>query len=243
MNASLPIRAAVAAGAALVLALVAPLAASAHVSVNPAQAEAGSFTQLTLRVPNERDDSGTIRLEVTLPADTPFTSVSYEAVPGWTTTVVRTELPEPVEVAGNEVTEAATSVIWEADPGVEIGPGQYRTFGISVGPVPDVGSILLPATQTYASGEVVAWADDAEGERPAPVLYVNDAPAGHHGAGEEEEPAATDPETVATVTSGGASGEDDDLARGLGIGGLALGAIAVVLAAFALLRRRPDAAR
>ncbi len=239
MHASLPVRVALAAGASLVLALAAPLSASAHVSVTPAEAEPGSFTQLTFRVPNERADSGTVRLEVALPMDTPFASVSYEAVPGWTTTVVTSELPEPVDVSGNELTEAATSIVWEADAGVQIAPGQYQTFGISVGPVPDVGSVVLPAVQTYASGEVVEWVGDAEAELPAPVLYVNDEPVGHsHGDDETDEEAGADAETAATVSSGSDS-SDDALARGLGIGGLVLGAVAVVLAAFALLHRRP----
>ncbi|WP_210509108.1 YcnI family protein [Naasia sp. SYSU D00057] len=234
MHLPLPTRVGLGAGAALLLALSAPLSASAHVSVNPAEAEPGGYSQLTFRVPNERDDSGTVRLEVTLPTDTPFASVSYQPVPGWTTTVTTGELPEPVEVSGTELTEAVTGIVWQADPGVEIAPGQYQTFGISVGPVPDVGSVVLPARQTYASGEVVDWSGAEDAELPAPVLYVNDAPAEHSHGGAE-----TAADSGATV-SGGAGG-DDGLARGLGITGLVLGALALVAAAFALVRSRRTA--
>ncbi|HEY8589663.1 MAG TPA: YcnI family protein [Naasia sp.] len=234
MHASLPTRVAATAGAALLLALASPLAASAHVTVNPAAAEPGSYSQLTFRVPNERDDAGTVKLEVALPTETPFAYVSYEPVPGWTATVVTTEFDEPVEVNGNELTEAVTSIVWEAEGGVQIEPGQFVSFPISVGPVPDVDSIALPATQTYSSGEVVEWAEDADGELPAPVLYVNEEPADHHGgAGDEDETADT-----ASVSNTTPTASDDGLARGLGITGLVLGAAALVLAVFTFARTR-----
>src|SRR3954470_19140252 len=100
MHVPLSPRAPVAAGAAVLLALAAPLSASAHVSVMPAQAEPGGYAQLTFRVPTERDDTGTGRVEVPLPTDPPFASVSYQPVAGWTTTVTTAPLPKPVEVAG-----------------------------------------------------------------------------------------------------------------------------------------------
>ncbi|BDZ44252.1 YcnI family copper-binding membrane protein [Naasia aerilata] len=158
------------------LALAAPLAASAHVRVTPDQAEPGGYSQLTFRVPNESDTAGTVRVEVTLPADTPFASVSYQPVAGWTTTADPTPLPKPVTVNGNDLTEAVTSVVWQADPGVQIAPGQFQLFTLSVGPVPEVGSITLPATQTYSDGTVAEWNGDAEAEEPAPVVYVTDPP-------------------------------------------------------------------
>jgi uncharacterized protein YcnI len=235
----LPARGLLAVGATVLLALGAPLSASAHISVTPAEAEPGGYTQLTFRVPNERDDSGTVRVEVTLPSDTPFASVSYQPVPGWTTTLTTTELPAPAEVNGTELTEAVTSIVWQADAGVVIAPGQYQTFGLSVGPVPDVGSVVLPAQQTYESGEVVDWSGDEDAELPAPVLYVNDAPAGHsHGA---ETAADTDGSTAADSGAAVSSSEvrgDDGLARGIAITGLVLGALALIAAALALVRTR-----
>ena len=53
-------------------ALAAP--ASAHVTVNPREATKGSFAKLTFRVPNERPDSGTTKLEVSFPVDHPLAS-------------------------------------------------------------------------------------------------------------------------------------------------------------------------
>ena len=210
-----------AAGAALILALAVPASASAHVTVSPNSAAAGSYTLLDLKVPNESATAVTTKVEVSLPVDTPFSSVSYVPVPGWTTKLIRETLPEPVTVGSNTITEAVTTVTWSADPGYEIGDGQLQVFPLSLGPVPDVGSIVFTADQTYSDGSVVSWAETgSDAAQPAPVLYVNDhAPSGHHG----ETASASDP---------------DALARGLGIGGLVVGAIGVAVAITALRRKR-----
>jgi uncharacterized protein YcnI len=220
--------------AGAVLALAVPLAASAHVTVNPDQAEPGSYSLLTFRVPNESDTAGTTALTVALPTDTPFASVSVEPVDGWTATIARGALPEPVEQNGTEITEAATSITWQADAGTQIDPGEFQRFAISVGPVPEVGSITLAATQTYSDGEVVEWAEDADGEYPAPVLFVTDAPAADHHGG-----AADDADEADTASVSAASeSTDDGLARGLSIGALAAAALALILAGYAAFGRR-----
>ncbi|MGD8168798.1 YcnI family protein [Herbiconiux sp. P16] len=217
----------------------APLAASAHVRVDPGQADPGSYTTLTFKVPNESATASTVRLEVDLPADTPFTSVSYQPVPGWTAQVVVGTLPSPITTDDATITEAPLSVVWTADAGtVGVAPGQFQEFPLSVGPVPDTEEVLLPAHQGYSDGSTVDWAEPTpasgeEPEHPAPTLYITDAP-----------PAAA-AEGVASVTASGgtdaAAGSSGDgtasLALGFGVGGLALGALALVLAAVALLRR------
>jgi len=220
-------------GAGLLLALAVPLAASAHVTIDPGQAVAGSYTVVTVKVPNESDTATTNRVEVALPTDTPFTSVRYVPVAGWTAELVRTALPEAVTVGDATVTEAVTSVIWTADAGSEIGAGQLQLFPLSLGPVPDTGSVTLPADQGYTDGSVVSWNEEGDdSEHPAPVLYINDAPAAdHHGAAVEasaDEAAAAAPD---------AASSDDVLARILGIGGLIVGAVGIVLAVTA--RRKP----
>jgi len=230
-------RGAAALGAAALLALAAPLAASAHVRVDPGQADAGSYATLTFKVPNESATAGTVQLVVDLPTDTPFTSVSYEPIPGWTTEVATTTLPSPVEVAGATITEAPTSVTWTADPGTQVAPGQFERFVISAGAVPDTGSVLLPAHQHYSDGTVVDWSEETpasgeEPEHPAPVLYVNDAPpADSHGGSHD---GSADAAAVSTSSDDDATGT---VGLALGIGGLALGAVALVLSVVALTRR------
>ena len=41
--------------------------ASAHVTVNPREAMQGGYAKLAFRVPNERDDASTVKVEVHLP--------------------------------------------------------------------------------------------------------------------------------------------------------------------------------
>ncbi len=230
--------AATTAAATAVLVVAAPLAASAHVHVNPNQAAPGSYTTLTFTVPTESPTAGTVKLEVDLPTKTPFSSVTYQPMPGWTTTVVTQKLATPVKTDDGTVTEAPIRITWTADPGTEVGPGAFEDFVVQAGPVPDTGSVALPVTQTYSDGTVVKWdqptpASGQEPEHPAPTLYVNTAPP-------------ADPETVnSVVTSTPApaasspTSNADTIAIALGIAGLALGAIALVVATLALTRRRP----
>ena len=197
---------AVALTAGAALALAAPLAASAHVTLDSNTAAAGSFTLITFKVPNESATETTSKVELTLPADTPFEYVSYVPVPGWTTEI------------------SDTTVTWTAEAGSEIADGQLQLFPLSVGPIPDTGSIVLPVEQTYTDGSVVSWSETEEdAELPAPVLYVNDAPAADHHAGGDDDAALE-------VTDSASASSSDVLARVLGIGGLVLGVVALVIA-------------
>jgi uncharacterized protein YcnI len=227
MNKRITISASVALGTGLLLAIGAPLAASAHVSLQTNTAAAGSYSIITFKVPNESDTAGTDKVVLNLPADTPFASVSYIPVAGWTAELNEEKLATPVKVGESEITDAVTSVTWTADDGSEITPGQLQLFSLSVGPVPETGSIVLPAEQYYDDGTVVEWSSTEEdAEYPAPVLYVNDAaPADHHGGAATEADEAEHSEAAASTTVG-----SDVLARVLGIGGLIVGAIGIVLA-------------
>ena len=229
MNKRTTISASVAIGAGLLLAISAPLAASAHVSLQTNTAAAGSYSIITFKVPNESETAGTSKVVLNLPTNTPFASVSYIPVAGWTAELNEETLATPVTVGESEITDAVTSVTWTADAGSEITPGQLQLFSLSVGPVPETGSIVLPAEQFYDDGEIVEWdGTEADADYPAPVLYVNDAPpADHHGgAAEETDHEADEADHAATTTAAGS----DVLARVLGIGGLIVGAIGIVLA-------------
>jgi uncharacterized protein YcnI len=207
------------AAGALALALAGASPAAAHVTIDDDTAEAGSFTLLTFKVPNESATASTSSITLTLPSDTPFAHVSYVPVPGWSAELVTTTLPEPVQVGESTLTRAVTSVTWTAEPGAEIADGQLQLFPLSLGPVPDTGSIVLPVDQAYSDGTVVSWSESGEGaDHPAPVLHVGGAPA----AGGAE--------------TGSAAGDGVDvLARVFGIAGLAAGAGAL---AFGLASRR-----
>lgn len=222
-------RALVTAGAALTLTALAAAPASAHVRVTPdGEAAAGGYAVLTFRVPNESATAATTKVEVALPTDTPLASVSVEPVPGWTAEVERAPLPEPVELHGTEVTEAPVRVTWTADSdAAALSDGEFQRFTISAGPLPEVDELLLPTTQTYTDGSVVAWdeptpASGEEPEHPAPVLQVS---------------AASDAGASATADDGGSG-----LGTALGAAGLGLGLVGAVTGTVAVARTRRRAA-
>jgi uncharacterized protein YcnI len=234
--------AAVAAAVALVVA--APMAA-AHVTVNPGEAPKGGYAALTFRVPTERDDANTTRLEVTFPTETPIANVRVQPHPGWEYRIERTELDEPIDNHGEEITEVVSKITWT---GGEIGPTEYDEFGVSVGPLPtDVDQILFPAIQTYDSGEVVRWIDEpaAEGEEepetPAPVLTLVDEE--EEGGGASASGSGSGDEAASGLTVENAASQDDvDGASTMGIVGIVVGVLGLLVGGFALLRtRRPVA--
>ncbi|HEY5978626.1 MAG TPA: YcnI family protein [Microlunatus sp.] len=219
------------------LALLPAATASAHVRVTPDNPTSGGFSALTFRVPNESETAGTVKLTVRLPQDTPFLYVSTKPVPGWTADATTSKLAEPVESYGTTLTEAVSEVTWTAEKGTSIGPGQYQEFSLSVGPLPDPGTIVLPTTQTYSDGTVVAWDQPTpesgeEPEHPAPELVVVAAAAGadHHGG------ASTDPVEPATDDAAAAAGSTDPQARLLAGVGLVAGLGALVIAVLAWRR-------
>lgn len=164
--------------------------AAAHVTATATTTSAGGYTRITFSVPNESDVASTDGLELTLPEDTPFASVRTRPVPGWTAEITEESLATPATVGEGAITEAASTVTWTADAEHAIGPDQFQTFTVSVGPLPEEGTTLvLPVSQRYTDGRTVAWDQptteaEEEPERPAPSLTVTAAEAhGHtHGA-------------------------------------------------------------
>ncbi|MEU4578881.1 YcnI family protein [Nonomuraea sp. ATR24] len=217
------------------------LPALAHVTINPGTAEQGGFTKVAFRVPNERDDASTVKVEVSFPTDHPLAFVSVKPVPGWSVKVTEGKLPKPVTTEFGELTEAVTTVVWS---GGKIGKGEFQEFEVSMGRLPEgVGQIVFPTKQTYSGGEVVDWADapaadGSEPEHPAPVLKLTPATGGdaHGAATAPASPAAGSPAPSVTPVAA-ASGSSDGTARLLGGAGLAVGVIGLVVAFLALRRR------
>jgi periplasmic copper chaperone A len=176
-------RLAVVSGAAAVSVLLLSGTAAAHVSVQPqGEAAKGGYATVSFKVPNERDNASTVKLEVSMPAGHPLASVLPQPVPGWKVEVTRAKLVKPLEVHGRKITEAVARVTWTADGG-KIGPGQFQQFPLSIGQLPEnADRLVFKAVQTYDNKEVVRWIEEpreggAEPSSPAPVLELS-APAG-----------------------------------------------------------------
>jgi uncharacterized protein YcnI len=146
------------------------------------------------------------------------------------TTAVRVEVPEgftisrvqPVPGWDYELEEeggAVSAIIWS---GGEIGTTEFQQFDVQ-GQTPDEpGDYPWSAFQTYEDGEVVAWAGPEDSEEPASVVRVVE--------GDPDEAATQETDSEATPSVGG-------LSLIAAYGGLVLGALALIIALVALLRR------
>ncbi|MEA2332116.1 MAG: hypothetical protein QOH58_2254 [Thermoleophilaceae bacterium] len=154
---------------ASVAALALPATAGAHVTLQPSEVPAGGFTRLDVRVPNERDNAATTKVDLQLPPG--FESVSYEPAPGWGVKVTR---------RGKDVGR----ITWTGDgrTGI-IEPGEFQDFGLSLA-VPDRPgeALTFKALQTYDSGEVVRWIGAPDSDEPAPQVRLAGAEASGPGA-------------------------------------------------------------
>jgi uncharacterized protein YcnI len=225
------------AAAVIAAALALPASASAHVTIQPPTAPADGFTRLDVRVPNERDDAPTTKVDVQMPDG--FASVSYEPVPGWTVKVTSGPLDNPIQTDDGEITEGVKQITWTADSDdAGIPPGAFQDFGLSFRVPGKAGDKLeFKALQTYTGGEVVRWIGAEGSDNPAAIVTVVD-PSGTDAAshGGSAAPEATSAATTAASTS------DDGSGNGLAIVALIVGALGLVVGAAALLSGRRSGA-
>jgi uncharacterized protein YcnI len=211
MTFSTPLYATVTLAGAALLALSAPLAASAHVDVEPSSTAAGSYSLLTFSLGHGCDGSATTGITIDIPDS--VTSVTPTVNPGWDIT----------PLTDGQVTYTALTPL--AD-------GLRTTFVLSLQIPADaaVGDILaFPVLQSCEVGET-DWSEAiVEGEEepahPAPSLTVTAAAAESGHGHDDADVAAAD-----AAASSGTTATDDVLARILGIGGLVVGAVGLVVA-------------
>jgi len=210
-----------------VLALALPASAGAHVTLQPEEAAAGDFTVLDVRVPNERDDAATTKVDVQFPPG--FVFASYQPLAGWSVAVKMEKLAKPLSSHGEQIDEQVSQMTWTADSGKDgIGPGQFQDFPISV-QIPDQPgkALTFKALQTYDDGEVVRWIGAPDAEKPAPRVTVTEGGEDHHGAAADSESSESD--------------DSDSASKGLGIAALILGALGLLAGGAALVRSRRTA--
>jgi uncharacterized protein YcnI len=216
------IGAAVAAGA-----LVLPAAAGAHVTVQPQQVPAGASTVLAVRVPNERDDASTVKVDVRLPPG--FVSASWEAMPGWSVRAVKQKLSKPIQTDDGPIDEQVGEIVWTASSKkAGIQPGEFRDFPLSVTMPGKAGQTLtFKALQTYSNGEVVRWIGAPDADEPAPTVQLT--------AARQQATARPAPAPAPAAASSG------DGSNGLSIVALVLGALGLLagIAALVTARRGP----
>lgn len=143
--------------------------AEAHVTLNPREAPKGGRARFDIRVPNERPDASTVKVEVQMPEEHVVPSVRVLPVAGWTYTIAKRTLATPIKPTGEEdgeITQAVASITWQ---GGAIKPDEFMEFPISMGPLPaDADELRFKSIQTYSSGEVVRWIEVPEAGKPEP---------------------------------------------------------------------------
>ena len=200
-----------AASLALAFTLLAPSAAQAHVTVWPKSAAHGAYERYVVRVPNEKNVA-TTRVEIRFPAEVRISS--FLDVAGWKLEVV-------TDSAGK-----ITGAIWTGN----LPPKRFVEFPfVAVNPK-EGASVVWPAFQTYAGGEIVEWTGPEGSKSPASVTTLTARPAA---AGAN---AADTTARAAATTAGGGKGSSTPLY-------VSLAALALALVSLGLSLRRPDAAR
>ncbi len=118
---------------------------NAHVTISPSEAKPGSWTNYQVRVPTERENASTVKLELWIPKnDTGHAFFDLRVImqTGWNWTAERDPAGKIIKITWN---------------GSEIPPHEYAFFGW-IGPNPQaLGTYTFVANQTYSSGEVVQW--------------------------------------------------------------------------------------
>ncbi|HJP76820.1 MAG TPA: YcnI family protein [Pseudonocardiaceae bacterium] len=212
--------------------------ASAHVSAHsPDQLVQGGDAEIVFRSPNEQDTASMTKLEVDFSTTSPIGDASVKPMPGWTYQLTKITLPTPVKMADDTITSAVKSIVWTAQPGYAIKPGEFQEFSIAVEGLPSNTTAMdMPAVQTYDNGVIVNWneptpANGQEPEHPLPHLTLAAADSSDSGTAAN-----------ATVNMPGmtttAAASSDSTARWLGGIGLLLGALALGFGLGAYARSR-----
>lgn len=186
--------------------------ASAHVTVQPKEAPAGSYQVFTVRVPTEKE-SATTMVKVAIPDGVNVSR--FEPKPEWS-----------YEVEKN-ADGKMTSVTWKS-AGAGLGATEFGEFRMQGKVKEDAKELVWKAYQTYADGEIVEWTGAADADKPASVTVVTAAAGDGHG----------DSHSAADASAAGEVQEEegrDMLTLSLAIAGLAAGVLALLVS---LLRRR-----
>lgn len=129
--------------------------ADAHVDILPTTIPAGTASELTVRVPNERD-LATVEVRPEVPDGVLVYSIAAPP-PGWRVRTIR----RPDGIVGE--------IVWSRG---RIGVGRYQDLAILATPR-GPGPTLWPARQVYADGAVKLWTAPPE---PAAAARIESGP-------------------------------------------------------------------
>ncbi|MFC4304963.1 YcnI family protein [Cohnella boryungensis] len=182
--------------------------ASAHVTVQPKEAPAGSYQVFTVRVPSEKD-AATTQVKVAIPDNVNISR--FEPKSDWTYEIEK----------GAE--DKIVNVTWKAT-GNGLGATEFGEFRMQGKVADDAKELVWKAYQTYSDGEVVEWTGAPDADKPASVTTVTAATGDGHGDGHGASSGAA------------AGGADEDKSGGsnalyltLALAGITLGLLSLLI--------------
>ncbi len=151
-----------------------PAAALAHVTLETAEAPAGSFYKAVLRVPHGCAGSATTAIRVQIPDGVKQAKPMPKA--GWKLTVKKEKLAEPYDWYGTKISEDVREVEWS---GGNLPDSFYDEFVFRAKLPEDEGKVLhFPVIQVCETGQEkwieipAAGQDEDSVETPAPSLKL-----------------------------------------------------------------------
>jgi uncharacterized protein YcnI len=158
-----------------IAAMLLTTAASAHVTVQPNEAPAGSYFHAAFSVSHGCDGSATVAVRIKLPDG--VLSVKPQMKPGWTVDIKKKPVtgPQP-SLHGKTITETVDEVSWKGGP---LPDSLYDTFGLIM-KLPDAADkpLYFPVVQECETGmhrwiEIPAGAQKRDDLRePAPMVRL-----------------------------------------------------------------------
>jgi len=135
------------------LVLLAPAAASAHVSITPRESSPGATERYTVRVPTEGKVT-TVGADLEVPEGVVVEVLSVPA--GWKYDVKRKD-------------DRIVAISWTMD----IKPGEFMEFGfVARNPRGDQKQLVWQLRQRFADGTVTDWTKGPQGVRPTAVTNL-----------------------------------------------------------------------
>jgi periplasmic copper chaperone A len=170
---------------AIALMSLAAGAAQAHVSLEQAQAAAGSGYKAVLRIGHGCEGAATHTVTVRLPAG--FRGAKPMPKPGWTIAITRAPLAEPYDSHGRKVTDDVVEISWKAASRDSWLPDAHYDEFVLRGQAPETpGPAWFKVRQLCEKGEW-NWAEVPESgtatkglKAPAVLLEVLPKAAGGH---------------------------------------------------------------
>ncbi|MBL1241512.1 MAG: YcnI family protein [OCS116 cluster bacterium] len=149
---------------------------SAHVTLNPKTADAGSYFNGKIRVPHGCGEFATTSVIVTIPDG--ILSVKPENLAGWKIEIVKKQLDKPVQYHGKPLTEVIDTITWS---GGNLPNEHYKDFGLNLKLPNDAQRLFFKTTQICTEGKS-AWDGEFNTpeersalDKPSPYLDTNPA--------------------------------------------------------------------